>query len=483
MGDIGLNSVRMKNDEDVLTYTGRVEQLYYNLCNATLANKTPEEARILRQTLKDQALAIYINGLQMDLQTILRARNPETLELAMQMARQLEIEFSFNKELRNNENKTSQGGNKNNNGNRWSNNYQGNNPSGKNFGYKQNYNRGQNRQNLNNYNNVNRSNNFNSFGRNNNNSNNYPRNNNNGQYNNNRRQQNNPGCYICGRTNHVARDCRGNVAQIARRNTNNNAQPQNNNARQNTNNNFNNNSAPITCSYCDKIGHDSVSCYSKQRDERNNANRSGNGQVSNGNGVRSINQITAVTEELSLNDVSPSYHKLTGETIVNENEKINLKGINDKIVTTIGKITIILLLNNNKIKTEFHVVDKEFPIPRDGILGHHFLLQNNAIIDVANNILTINDNTPHELNKDKICYTLKPRTETIISIPIADPIMENKNILIQKQELIQDVYCANIINTVKNGNTVISWMVFESASTLCSHSEKTHKLNHLTYGC
>ncbi|KAE9530058.1 hypothetical protein AGLY_011520, partial [Aphis glycines] len=301
----------MKNDEDVLTYTGRVEQLYYNLCNATLANKTPEEARILRQTLKDQALAIYINGLQMDLQTILRARNPETLELAMQMARQLEIEFSFNKELRNNENKTSQGGNKNNNGNRWSNNYQGNNPSGKNFGYKQNYNRGQNRQNPNNYNNVNRSNNFNSFGRNNNNSNNYPRNNNNGQYNNNRRQQNNPGCYICGRTNHVARDSRGNIAQIARRNTNNNAQPQNNNARQNTNNNFNNNSAPITCSYCNKIGHDSVSCYSKQRDERNNANRSGNGQVSNGNGVRSINQITAVTEDLSLNDVSPSYHIFT----------------------------------------------------------------------------------------------------------------------------------------------------------------------------
>ncbi|KAF0693423.1 Peptidase A2 domain-containing protein, partial [Aphis craccivora] len=62
--------------------------------------------------------------------------------------------------------------------------------------------------------------------------------------------------------------------------------------------------------------------------------------------------------------------KLTGETLVNEKEKINLNGINDKIVTTIGKITIILILNNNKIKTEFHVVDKECPIPRDGILGH-----------------------------------------------------------------------------------------------------------------
>ncbi|KAE9531910.1 hypothetical protein AGLY_010112 [Aphis glycines] len=40
-----------------------------------------------------------------------------------------------------------------------------------------------------------------------------------------------------------------------------------------------------------------TSCYSKQRDERNNVNQTGNGQVSNGNGVRSINQITAVTEE------------------------------------------------------------------------------------------------------------------------------------------------------------------------------------------
>ncbi|KAF0723982.1 protein DDB G0276689-like [Aphis craccivora] len=137
---IGLNSVRMKNDEDVLTYTGRVEQLYHNLCNATLASKTPQEARILRQTLKDQAIAIYINGLEMDLQTISRAKNPETLELAMQMARQLEIEFSFNKELRGSESKTNQNGNKNNygnqnyNGNLWSNNYQGNDPNGQKFG-------------------------------------------------------------------------------------------------------------------------------------------------------------------------------------------------------------------------------------------------------------------------------------------------------------------------------------------------------------
>ena len=99
-------------------------------------------------------------------------------------------------------------------------------------------------------------------------------------------------------------------------------------------------------------------------------------------------------------------------------------------------------------------MNKEFPIPKDGILGHHFLLQNNAVIDIANNILTIKNDIKRELNK--ICFTLEPRTETVVSVPIADPNMENKNILIHKQELIQDVYCANIINTVKNGNTVIS---------------------------
>ena len=91
---ISLNSLRMRNDEDVQSYNGRVEKLYYNLCSATVANKPAEEAKILRQAITEQALAIYINGLKMNLQTIIRARDPKTLEVAMQLARQLEIELS-----------------------------------------------------------------------------------------------------------------------------------------------------------------------------------------------------------------------------------------------------------------------------------------------------------------------------------------------------------------------------------------------------
>ncbi|CAH1737407.1 unnamed protein product [Aphis gossypii] len=205
----------------------------------------------------------------MDLQTILRARNPETLELAMQMARQLEIEFNFNKELQNNENKINQNGNQNFNGNRWSNNYQGNNPNGKNFDYKQNFNHGQNRQNPNNYNNFNR--------------------NNNSQYNN--------------------------------------------------NNYYNSNVKPITCSYCDKIGHDSVNCYSKQRDEHNNVNRTRNGQLSNGNGVPNngrnggvvTQQCFTIVSVISENHVtlqSPNFKTNTIDLLLNTGSEINLIKIN-----------------------------------------------------------------------------------------------------------------------------------------------------------
>jgi hypothetical protein len=61
-----------------------------------------------------------------------------------------------------------------------------------------------------------------------------------------------------------------------------------------------------------------------------------------------------------------------------------------------------------------YLVNKEYPIVKDGILGHRFLLQNNAVIDIANNTLTIQNDIEREFNK--ICITLKPRTESIVSI-------------------------------------------------------------------
>jgi len=50
-------------------------------------------------------------------------------------------------------------------------------------------------------------------------------------------------------------------------------------------------------------------------------------------------------------------------------------------------------------------------------LGQKFLIENKAVIDVANNSLIINNDNKNklsnELNKNNVVFTLKPRTETI----------------------------------------------------------------------
>ena len=69
-------------------------------------------------------------------------------------------------------------------------------------------------------------------------------------------------------------------------------------------------------------------------------------------------------------------------------KKIYLKGINEKIVPTVGLVNIKIKINYILyIKTEFQVVLHTFPTPRDGILGYNILLENKAIIDIANNLL------------------------------------------------------------------------------------------------
>lgn len=99
------------------------------------------------------------------------------------------------------------------------------------------------------------------------------------------------------------------------------------------------------------------------------------------------------------------------------------------------------------------MVDSAFPIPKEGILGHTFLHDNKAIINIADKTILINNEYE---DKNSITIKLEPRTETIIEIPIKKEGMENKNILVHKQEIMEDVYSGNIISRVKEGKAVIS---------------------------
>jgi len=79
-----------------------------------------------------------------------------------------------------------------------------------------------------------------------------------------------------------------------------------------------------------------------------------------------------------------------------------------------------LIFQGQEICTEFNLVDKHFPITKNGIIGNSFLSENNSIINLANKTLVINVDT----NNNGLI--LKPRTETIISIPIEPPRQLNK---------------------------------------------------------
>ncbi|KAL4101226.1 hypothetical protein QTP88_021246 [Uroleucon formosanum] len=386
----------------------------------------------------EQTLVVFLKGLIPNLRTIVKSRNPPTLEAALQLAKEEETELTSDYDAyqyygNNNTNKSGNNQyNAMNNRNGQNSNRSFNNNGSSNWNnnnYPRHYNRGGGNSNFNNRNkphydqrpnfnrmNTNRNNNDNPFP---------PRNNNNFNRNNypNNNAPINIRCYQCG-GNHYARDCvpyRGNNNNM--RSTHN----RNNYVRQPTSYN----TPGITkCTYCNVMGrHEESRCYKKQNSERSN-NRSGNLKRSNDlSGARPINLIATMGED--QDDAYISY------TLVQENKKILLKGINDKIVSTIGLVKIILKFNGVNIETEFQVA-------------------NEAIIYVANNSLTINDKIVEKVIKENLCFNLKPRTETVVTVAIADPAMENKNIIIFKQELIKDVYCANVVGTVKLGKVIVS---------------------------
>ena len=256
-----LNSAKMRFNEDVNTYSDRVEKLYYKLSDMNTLNKNKDDARVIHEALKDQTLAIYMKGLKEPIRTIVKSRNPKTLEHAKQIARSEELEFNSDKEALNNINRNKHFNNQNN--------YD--------RSYKQNFNPSRNKNR-----NFNR-NNYNSRP----------------TYNN---QNNKPPikCYNCN-GNHFASQCRNNSQNYG----NNNRPPnQNNFTRPSTNYNV----RFIACEYCNKNGHNINECYKKRYNDRNNRNNgnnnnSGNAQVSDMvSGTRSINQITTADVFTSQQD-------------------------------------------------------------------------------------------------------------------------------------------------------------------------------------
>jgi len=83
-----LYSIKQKPEEDVMAYSTRIESLQ-TLSEQETSGKSAEVATALENSLKAQTIQVFIEGLG-KLKDFIKARNPPTLEKAIQAAREEE---------------------------------------------------------------------------------------------------------------------------------------------------------------------------------------------------------------------------------------------------------------------------------------------------------------------------------------------------------------------------------------------------------
>lgn len=81
---------------------------------------------------------------------------------------------------------------------------------------------------------------------------------------------------------------------------------------------------------------------------------------------------------------------IPAEFQISSNEIINIKGITNETIESLGTAIIDLNLNDGIISHKFHVVPDEFNLKTDGIIGIDFLTQNKCVINFETRTFTVN---------------------------------------------------------------------------------------------
>lgn len=81
-----LNSCRQEINESVIAYSTKIENCYVKLLNSLDENLTREAREACVKLIKEQALSVFISGLNKDLNILVKSQNPRTLETAISIA-------------------------------------------------------------------------------------------------------------------------------------------------------------------------------------------------------------------------------------------------------------------------------------------------------------------------------------------------------------------------------------------------------------
>lgn len=148
---------------------------------------------------------------------------------------------------------------------------------------------------------------------------------------------------------------------------------------------------------------------------------------------------------------------LKDHIIINTNKKKKLQGITNEITNTIGSTELEIPIGENNFKTEFFVVDSDFPIPGDGILGEPFLIENQAVIDIGQGEISFSHKNTIEV---------PARCETVVPVCVNNLDMESKGIIIYAQPITDNVSCGNVLNNIVNQQLLIS--VINTSDEACT---------------
>lgn len=83
-------------------------------------------------------------------------------------------------------------------------------------------------------------------------------------------------------------------------------------------------------------------------------------------------------------------NKIIPKQFINRKNAIKIKGVTDGLTFSLGTTQTEIYMQNYAIHHTFHVVDEDFPIPADGILGRDFIIKYQCQLNYRNWTMTLN---------------------------------------------------------------------------------------------
>lgn len=153
-------------------------------------------------------------------------------------------------------------------------------------------------------------------------------------------------------------------------------------------------------------------------------------------------------------------NKLNANYQIDQSSTCKITGIKEGFVESLGYTTTELIMDNLAIKHDFHIVDKDFPIPADGILGLDFITKFKCNLNYDKWKLTMNPSgVPYSVQIPMYDspYTSNSNFKTVLALPARSEVIrrvhiqnKDENVIIPNQEIADGIFVGRAIVNKNN---------------------------------